>query len=55
LAREEPSITAALRLPFSNGPTEGQVTRLKQLRRAMDGRGSFDLVKRRFLLIQPAR
>ena len=54
LTREEPSIAAALRLPFSNGPTEGQVTRLKQLRRAMDGRGAFDLVKRRFLLTQPA-
>lgn len=54
LTREEPLIAAALRLPFSNGPTEGQVTRLKQLRRAMYGRGSFDLVKRRFLLTQPA-
>jgi transposase len=54
LAREEPAIAAALRLRFSNGPTEGQVTRLKQLRRAMDGRGSFDLVKRRFLLTQQA-
>lgn len=49
LKREHASISAALELPYSNGPVEGQVTRLKQLRRAMYGRGSFDLVRKRFL------
>jgi transposase len=49
LQREYDSIKAALELPYSNGPTEGQVTRLKQLRRAMYGRGSFELIRKRFL------
>ncbi len=39
----------ALELPYSNGPVEGHATRLKQLRRAMYGRGLFDLVRKRFL------
>jgi transposase len=49
LKREHASISAALELPYSNGPGAGHVTRLKQIRRAMYGRGSFDLVRKRFL------
>jgi transposase len=49
LRREFAAIHAALELPYSNGPVEGQVTRLKQIRRAMYGRGNFDLLRQRLL------
>lgn len=51
LQREQALIQAALSLPFSNGVVEGHVTRLKQIRRAMYGRGSFDLLRRRVLIV----
>ena len=35
---------------WSNGQTEGQVTRLKLLKRQMYGRDSFDLLRHRTLL-----
>jgi len=50
LAQDEQAVRAALRLPQSNGVVEGQVTRLKLLKRSMDGRASFDLLRRRVLL-----
>ena len=37
-------------LPYSQGQTEGQITRLKALKRAMFGRANFDLLRKRFLL-----
>lgn len=49
LKRERPAVEAALRLPYSNGQTEGQVNRLKTLKRQMYGRASFGLLRRRFL------
>jgi transposase len=39
-----------LRLPWSNGPTEGHINRLKTLKRQMYGRAGWPLLKRRFLL-----
>ncbi len=39
----------ALSLPYSNGQTEGQVNRLKTIKRQMYGRASFELLRRRFL------
>ena len=44
------AIRAMLRLPWSNGPTEGLINRLKTLKRQMYGRASWPLLKRRFLL-----
>jgi transposase len=41
---------AALTTPWSNGQAEGQVTRLKLLKRQMYGRAGFDLLRRRTLL-----
>ena len=38
------------RLPWSNGPVEGQITRLKLLKRQMFGRASVPLLERRFVL-----
>jgi transposase len=49
LKRERPAVEAALRLPYSNGQTEGQVNRLKTIKRQMYGRASFGLLRRRFL------
>jgi transposase len=43
------AIEAALTLPWSNGQTEGQVNRLKLLKREMYGRAKLDLLSQRFL------
>ncbi len=42
-----PGWRAALRLPYSNGPVEGQITRLKFLKRQMYGRAKLDLLRLR--------
>ena len=34
---------------YSNGQTEGQINRLKLVKRAMYGRGKFDLLRQRVL------
>jgi transposase len=44
------AVRAALELPWSNGQTEGQVTKLKLIKRQMYGRANFDLLRRRVLL-----
>jgi transposase len=44
LRRDEAAVRSALSLPWSNGQTEGQITRLKQLKRQMYGRANFDLL-----------
>ena len=37
-------------LPWSTGPVEGQINRLKTIKRQMYGRAKLDLLARRFLL-----
>lgn len=49
IKRDAAAVRAAITLPWSNGPVEGQVNRLKTLKRQMYGRGNFDLLKLRFL------
>lgn len=49
LQQDHAAVRAALSLPWSNGQTEGQITRLKLLKRQMYGRANLDLLKRRFL------
>ena len=44
------AISAALTTPWSNGQTEGQVNRLKLIKRQMFGHANFDLLRRRILL-----
>jgi len=44
------AVRAALSLGWSNGQTEGQINRLKTIKRQMYGRASLDLLERRFLL-----
>lgn len=43
------AVKTSLILPYSNGPVEGQVNRLKFVKRSMFGRGSFELLRNRFL------
>jgi transposase len=45
LHRDLAAVRAALSLPWSNGQTEGQVNRLKLIKRAMYGRANFDLLR----------
>jgi transposase len=49
LQRDYAAVRAALSEPWSNGQTEGQVTRLKLLKRQMYGRAKFDLLRQRVL------
>jgi transposase len=49
LRKDEQAVRAALTLEWSNGQTEGQVNRLKLLKRQMYGRANFDLLRMRCL------
>jgi transposase len=49
LRQDYAAVTAALRAPYSNGPTEGNVTRLKLVKRQMYGRAKPDLLRQRVL------
>jgi len=49
LTQDESAVKAASSLEWSNGQVEGQVNRLKLLKRQMYGRAGFDLLRRRFL------
>ncbi|MER5753707.1 transposase [Streptomyces sp. NPDC002088] len=51
--RQDPdAVTAGLTLEWSSGVVEGNVNRVKRLKRAMYGRASFELLRTR-ILIQP--
>jgi transposase len=43
------AVRAALETEWSNGQTEGQINRLKLLKRQMYGRANFDLIRQRVL------
>ncbi|WP_051668716.1 transposase [Deinococcus frigens] len=49
LARERGALLAAMTLPWSNGPTEGTVNKIKLIKRQMYGRGSFETLRQRVL------
>jgi transposase len=49
LRRDEAAVRAAASSEWSNGQTEGQVNRLKMLKRQMYGRANFDLLRARVL------
>ena len=49
LRRDEDAVRAALTEPWSNGQVEGQVNRLKVIKREMYGRAGFDLLRCRVL------
>jgi transposase len=49
VTKDEAAVRAAITLPWSNGQTEGQITRLKLVRRQMYGRGKIDLLQARLI------
>ena len=51
---DKESVRAALAMPWSNGQTEGQINRLKMLKRQMYGRANLDLLRIRLLSEQAA-
>lgn len=50
LDRDRDAVIAGLTLPWSNGPTEGHVNRLKSIKRQMYGRAGFEMLRRRVLV-----
>src|SRR5919199_5109332 len=50
LRADQAAVQAAVTLPWSQGPVEGQITRLQLLKRQLCGRARLDLLARRFLL-----
>ena len=50
LRDDDDAIKAGVTLPWSRGPVEGQITRLKRLKRQMLGRASLTRLERRFVL-----
>ena len=49
ICRDYEAVKAAIILPWSQGQTEGQVNKLKTLKRAMFGRAGFLLLRQRML------
>lgn len=50
LKQDGAAVRAALILPWSNGQAEGQINRLKLLKRQSYGRAGFDLLRQRVLI-----
>ncbi|MDX2242234.1 MAG: transposase, partial [Leptolyngbyaceae cyanobacterium bins.302] len=51
LQEDYQAVKAAVTLEVSNGQVEGQVNRLKMIKRQMYGRAGLALLSRRFLLV----
>jgi|TARA_B100002051_G_scaffold263306_1_gene286885 transposase len=52
LHRDINAVRNAIELPWNNGQAEGQVNRLKTLKRAMYGRTGPELLRARMLLLR---
>jgi transposase len=50
LVEDRTAVEAGLSLEWSNGQTQGQINKLKLLKRSMYGRAKFDLLRQRVLL-----
>ena len=50
LKRDYQAVLNGLTLPYSSGKVEGNVNRIKMLKRQMYGRARFDLLRKRVLL-----
>ncbi|WP_408904184.1 ISL3 family transposase [Rhodovastum atsumiense] len=50
LERDREAVVAAISTPWSTSPAEGQITRLKAIKRAMYGRAGFHLLRQRVLM-----
>ncbi len=49
LEKEGSAFHAALTLPYSNGPVEGKINKLKYIKRSMYGRSGFPLLRQKVL------
>jgi len=49
VVKDKAAVEAGIDLPWSNGQTEGQITKLKLVKRQMYGRGKLDLLQARML------
>jgi transposase len=49
LEKEGSALHAAFTLPYSNGPVEGNITKLKYIKRSMYGRACFPLLRQKVL------
>ncbi len=49
LSRDQDAVQAALDLPWTTSPVEGQVNRIKTIKRSMYGRAGFQLLRARVL------
>ena len=49
LEEEGSALPAALTLPYSNGPVEGKINKLKYIKRSMYGRSGFPLLRQKVL------
>ncbi len=49
VAKDEPAVRAAITSPWSNGQAEGQITKLKLVKRQMYGRAKIDLLQARLI------
>ena len=49
IKRDKAAVSAAITEPWSNGQTEGQITKLKLVKRQMYGRAKLDLLEARLL------
>jgi transposase len=54
LSQDKEAVLAAMILPYSQGQTEGQVNKLKLIKRSMYGRGKFDMLRQRVLYASAA-
>jgi transposase len=50
IRRDQDAVTAGLTLPYSSGAVEGNVNRIKMLKRQMYGRAGFALLRKRVIL-----
>jgi transposase len=50
IRRDQAAVTAGLTLPYSSAAVEGNVTKIKMLKRQMYGRAGFALLRKRVIL-----
>jgi transposase len=55
LTRDTEAVKHAIAEPWSSGQAEGQINRLKTLKRAMYGRASIELLRARMLPLEPSQ
>ena len=50
IRRDQQAVTAGLALPYSSGTMEGNVNKIKMIKRQMFGRAGFPLLRKRVIL-----